>query len=166
MVVYAVWDRVAWVRFPASRQLNCYNARMNLRVAAKGLIKNSEGKILIMHEDAQEYIDCTEDNKWDVVGGRIETSETLHDGLKREILEESGLSIVVGEVIEVTETFPNIHDEDQHIVRVYYSCITQDRIVTLSKDHDEYKWIDPTLHRQHNLMDDLHDVFEKYLKQS
>jgi ADP-ribose pyrophosphatase YjhB (NUDIX family) len=45
-------------------------------------------KILLLKRNPSKY----EDNKWDIVGGRLNHGESLHKCLKREILEETGIS--------------------------------------------------------------------------
>lgn len=136
---------------------------MKLFVGAKGLIVRPDGKVLIVRESGA-YEEGTEVGNWDVVGGRINVGEPLLDGLKREVTEEAGLSVTVGGLLSVTENFPQIKEEPCHIIRVYYHCTTDHTEVTLSTDHDQYEWIDPREHATYGLMEDLHDIFERYLK--
>jgi 8-oxo-dGTP diphosphatase len=114
---------------------------MKLFIGAKAIIVN-EGRILVLREAS--YDEGTNEGKWDVPGGRINPEEPIIEGLKREVMEESGLQIEAGEVLGVYETFPTIKGEACHIVRVYYQAklISPDE-VTLSGDHDLYEWIDP-----------------------
>jgi len=137
---------------------------MKLFVAAKGIISRGNDDVLIVKE-SDNYIDGTELGKWDVIGGRIDPEESLLEGLKREISEESGLKVAVGELLSVTEAFPVIHNEPCHIIRVYYCCVTEDDTVTLSSDHESYEWIKPNQYNEFNIMDDLHEVFAAYIKQ-
>ena len=137
---------------------------MKLRVAAKGIIARSDGQVLLVREAGTIYYEGTEEGKWDVVGGRIEDEEELLVGLQREIKEESGLSVSVGQLLGVTETFPVINDVPHHIIRIYYACSTDSNQVELSQDHDKYEWIDPKKFADHNIMEDLHVVFSNYVK--
>jgi 8-oxo-dGTP diphosphatase len=134
---------------------------MKLFVGAKGLIARPDGKVLIVREGSL-YDEGTELGNWDVVGGRIEPEEQLLEGLAREVKEESGLSVVVGDLLGVTENFPVIKGEMVHIIRTYYACTTSEETVTLSIDHDAFEWIDPSTYTSYGLMDDVKDMFKKY----
>ena len=41
------------------------------------------------------------EGRWSLPGGRLELGETLEEGVRREVLEETGLAIAVGPVIDV-----------------------------------------------------------------
>lgn len=130
----------------------------------KGVIARSDGKVLIVRESSK-YEDGTELGKWDVVGGRIEPEESIYDGLRREVREESGLEIEIGKSLGVTENFIKIKDESCHIVRAYFACtVVGDEDVTLCDDHDAFDWIEPRTHKDWNLMEDLHVIAEEYCR--
>ena len=61
-------------------------------VAASALIRNESGEIALVR---------TEHRGWELPGGQIELGETLTDGLQREIMEESGLSVELGRLLHV-----------------------------------------------------------------
>ena len=54
------------------------------RTSVKALIKNSDGKILLSKE---------ENGFFDFLGGGLDHGETLQEGLKREVLEETQLKV-------------------------------------------------------------------------
>ena len=66
---------------------------VKLFTATKALISH-EGKILLIQE-SNIYSDGTQLGKFDVVGGRITPGENFEDCLKREVLEETGLEIIL-----------------------------------------------------------------------
>lgn len=111
---------------------------MKLFIGVKALIKH-EGKVLILREAA--YDEGINEGKWDIPGGRINPEEPILDGLVREVKEESGLEIAIGEVLGVFETFPVIKGEACHIVRIFYTATTTSTEVVLSPDHDVYEWV-------------------------
>ena len=113
---------------------------MKLFVGAKALIVH-EGKVLVLRE--AKYDEGTNEGLWDVPGGRIYPEESLHEGLKREVMEESGLEIEPIRVLTAAETFPILKDEACHIVRIYYLCHPKTLDVAISNDHDRYEWINP-----------------------
>ncbi len=113
---------------------------MKLFVGAKALILH-EGKALVLRE--AKYDEGTNEGLWDVPGGRIHPEESLHEGLRREVMEESGLEIEPKQVLNVSETFPLINGESCHIVRIYYLCTPKTTEVRMSNDHDRYEWVNP-----------------------
>ena len=58
--------------------------------------------------------------QWSLPGGRLELGETLDAGVAREMLEETGLEVQVGPVIEV---FDRILLDHEHHVRFHYVLI-------------------------------------------
>jgi 8-oxo-dGTP diphosphatase len=131
---------------------------MKLYIGMKALVVH-EGKVLILRE--AKYDEGTNTGKWDVPGGRIEPDEPFLVGLKREVMEESGLTIEPEEVLGVFETFPTIKGEPCHIVRVYYRVRPLTTQVTLSGDHDLYEWIDPREYSPHEFVSDIEMMIEK-----
>ena len=62
--------------------------------------------------------------EWSVPGGMLELGEKLRDGLRREVLEETGLQVEPGEVLDV---FDSIFRDEQgrtqyHYVLIDYLC--------------------------------------------
>ncbi|HEX9153244.1 MAG TPA: NUDIX hydrolase, partial [Candidatus Saccharimonadales bacterium] len=86
---------------------NMNNSDMVLRVAAKGLIVNEEGKVLIVRE-AVTYGDGTQIGRYGLPGGRIDIGEMYLEGLKRECMEEVGLEVEPLYPLFVGEWHPNI----------------------------------------------------------
>jgi len=113
-------------------------------VAGKALIVN-EDKVLVVREAS--YDEGSNEGKWDVPGGRIRPEEALLDGLKREVKEESGLDIEVGEVLGVCELFQTIKGESCHVIRIYY--------------HDKYEWVDPQYPDKREYVRDILEMFDK-----
>jgi 8-oxo-dGTP diphosphatase len=115
--------------------------KTTLRVAAKAVIIDEQGRALILRE-ANTYEEGTNIGKWGVPGGRIEPDEPFYDGLMREVREETGLEIKVVEPIYVGEWWPEIKGVKNHIVAMFMLCETTSRLeVRLSKDHDRFAWI-------------------------
>lgn len=133
-----------------------------LFVAAKALLRNKD-KILVIRE-ASTYKEGTQLGKFDVPGGRIEPGQSVEESLKREIEEETGIkSVTIRNPIHVNEVCPVIHEEPLQIIRIFFECSTEEEKITLSADHDAFKWISPEAYLKENLIENLYPVFEAYL---
>lgn len=136
---------------------------MKLFIGAKGLVVR-DGKVLLLRQSSN-YEDSVreKDGKWDVPGGRIDSEETVREGLIREVGEESGLDVEPGECLGVFDGFPEIQSETCHVVRVYFVCQAAQGNVVLSRDHDRFDWVDPENIGEKVLLDDIRDMLDKYV---
>lgn len=132
------------------------------RVACKALIIHDD-KILILRE-APAYKEGTNIGKFQLPGGRVEAGEPFLSGLKREILEETGLIVSVGQPFFVGEWFPVIRGVQNQIIAIFFVCNAETSYVRLSEEHDQFMWIDPALHNNYDLMQPEPKVIQAYLK--
>ena len=107
---------------------------MELQVGVKILLKNSEGKYLLVRRNPKKYPEVGP--KWDIVGGRINAGTSLIENLKREIKEEVGLDYQ-GEPKLISAQ--DILKPDKHVVRLTYIG-DQDGDPKIDEDHLEAKW--------------------------
>jgi ADP-ribose pyrophosphatase YjhB (NUDIX family) len=121
---------------------------MQLFVGAKGLVHHN-GKVLLLRESSK-YLDGAELGKWDVPGGRINSEETLREGLVREVKEESGLDVEPGEILGAFDGFPMIRGEKCHVARIYFAC--------------EAKNTDPKDVEGKELVNDIAEILEIFRK--
>jgi len=61
-----------------------------------------------------------ERGRWEFPGGSVEYGETLADALQREIREEFGIEIAVGDLLDVVDHI--LPEEGQHWVSPTYLC--------------------------------------------
>ena len=82
---------------------------------------------------------------WSLPGGMVEVGETLATALTREMLEETGLAVEVGPVIEVFDRITR--DEERrvryHFVLIDYLCWPLDGTLRAGSDADAAVWADP-----------------------
>ncbi len=77
---------------------------------------------------------------WDLPGGILEFGEEAQEGIIRETKEETGLDIENPRVFHAIAR-PNTLGE--HWVNIYYVTETESEHITLSFEHDDFKWILP-----------------------
>ncbi|OGI60443.1 hypothetical protein A2641_00200 [Candidatus Nomurabacteria bacterium RIFCSPHIGHO2_01_FULL_37_25] len=111
------------------------NNFMELQVGVKILLKNKEGKFLLLLRNPVKYPEVGK--KWDIVGGRIDAGASLMENLKREVLEETGLEVVGETKLLLAQ---DILKPDKHVVRLTYMGESKGE-VRLSEEHSEYKWL-------------------------
>lgn len=109
---------------------------MQFYLAVKGLIRNPEGKILVLkrsdHDDHKPGV-------WETPGGGIDHEQPPQEALEREILEETGLTVIVKEPFNV---FTFRKDTGEFKVGITFLCDWVSGEVRLSDEHTEYRFID------------------------
>ena len=78
------------------------------------------------------------ENKWEFPGGKIEDNESEVQALKRELIEELGMTIMV-----MDKLGSNIHNYKSHTIKLTaYKCEFISATFKLT-DHDKYSWVEP-----------------------
>lgn len=79
---------------------------------------------------------------FELPGGHVDFGEDMVDGLKREIMEEFGMQINVGEPFGCF-TYINEVKRSHSIEVVYFAEMVDDReqILLYPADHSEYRWV-------------------------
>ena len=84
-----------------------------------GAVIVSDGKVVLIKRRFEPLA-----GQWSLPGGTLELGETLEAGVAREILEETGLEVEVGPVVEVFDRI--LLDPDRrvryHFVLIDYLC--------------------------------------------
>jgi len=124
-------------------------ARPQVAVSA-GIFR--DGKILLTRR--------TNDPKgvrWTFPGGRIESGETMAEALKREILEETGLTIEIAGSAGVREML-HAQSGHGHFIILPFAVRWVSGEVALNDELEEARWFDPDETRNLTVTDGLHDV--------
>jgi 8-oxo-dGTP diphosphatase len=134
------------------------------QMAAKALIVNRDGKILILRE-ASDYADGTNAGKYHMPGGRLEKGETYWEALAREVMEETGLRVEAQYPLHIDEWRPIIRGVPHHIIAVFTYCKLKGKSsVRVSSEHDEACWIDPTEAKDYPLLPGEAKAVQAYLE--
>lgn len=106
------------------------------KVAVSAFI-HRDGKVLVVkRSDNDTFLP----SYWELVGGKIEWGENPHDGLVREVREEAGIDVITRWPYHVWDY---VTEADQrHLVEVVFVCdMTAAPKVTLSAEHQEFRWV-------------------------
>ena len=126
-----------------------------LQVGVKAFLKNAEGKYLLLKRNPEKYGNVK--GSWDLVGGRIDPGSPLIENLKREVEEETQLSITSDPRLIAAQDI--LHHEGKHVVRLTYVAECKGDLVVDTTENVEFKWL--TL-AELGIHDDL-DVFVREL---
>ena len=139
------------------------NDKMILDVAAKALIVNQKGEVLILRESSVHDTN-TQVGLYQLPGGRLDKGESFFDALRREVMEEVGLEIEPIRPLYVGEWSPVMKGVTHQIVAIFILCKTKTTKVRLSDEHDAFKWIDPKDHKKYKFADPDWDVIDTYVR--
>ncbi len=74
---------------------------------------------------------------WSLPGGRLEAGEYLADGLRREVLEETGLEVEIGELVGIFEVVGDPH----YVILDFFAQAEGNAEPRASGDVDEARWV-------------------------
>jgi len=88
---------------------------------------------LIVQRNRNKYMGL----KWEFPGGKVETNETFHEALSREIQEELSIQINVHEKIAEEK----YKDDQINIILHYYLCSERSG-TTILNEHENIAWVE------------------------
>jgi ADP-ribose pyrophosphatase YjhB (NUDIX family) len=126
-------------------------------VGVKVLLKNREGKYLLVHRSAEKYPGTR--GTWDIVGGRINPGQTLMENLRREVREETGLEIIGEPRLIAAQDILRV--AGRHVIRLTYVAGTDGEPKLDTKENDDHHWLTLDELRRH---DDVDIYFKELLE--
>ena len=96
------------------------------------------GRVLLVRRDTEPLR-----GEWSVPGGMLELGEKLRDGVRREALEETGVKVEPGEVLDVFDSiFTDALGKTQyHYVLIDYLCRPISGEAQAGGDVSDVRWV-------------------------
>jgi 8-oxo-dGTP diphosphatase len=112
-----------------------------------GAVVIDDGKVLLVRR-GQEPLK----GEWSLPGGALELGETLREGIVREVLEETGLTVAPGSIVEVLDRITPGEPSGRvryHYVLVDFLCRVAGGTLLGGSDAEEARWVrQEELHEQ------------------
>ena len=129
-------------------------------IVGVGAVIVDEGKVVLIRRRYEPL-----KGHWSLPGGIVEIGEALEAALTREMLEETGLAVDVGPVIEVFDRITR--DEEQqvryHFVLIDYLCWPTGGTLRAGSDVDAAIWADPATLADYALTEKATSVIQRGL---
>jgi ADP-ribose pyrophosphatase YjhB (NUDIX family) len=125
---------------------------MTPTVAVAAIVYDPQGRVLLVERGKPPG-----EGLWTVPGGRLEASETLAQGVAREVREETGLVVEVGALACVVERM----SDDYHFVILDYVARVIGGELQPGSDARAARWIDEGELQQLPLTEGLQDVLAR-----
>lgn len=108
---------------------------MRIIATARALLVNPKGEILLVRRSAT---DPRHAGKWDIPGGQLDPGESISDTVRREALEEIGYELRDPQLVYgISAARP----EGTGTWLFFVERVAENIEVTLSHEHDDYKWV-------------------------
>jgi 8-oxo-dGTP diphosphatase len=106
-------------------------------IVGVGAVIVGDGRVLLVRRGHEPL-----KGEWSLPGGAVEVGETLRDAVAREVLEETGLEVDVGPVVEVLDRIRVDPDgrARYHYVLIDYLCRPVGGTLACGSDAEEAVW--------------------------
>ncbi|MFF4735110.1 NUDIX hydrolase [Streptomyces sp. NPDC002536] len=99
-------------------------------VSVAGAVVREDGRVLAIQR--------ADNGRWEPPGGVLEIGETVEAGLRREILEETGLVV---EPEALTGVYKNMR---AGVVALFFRCQVTGGAATVTNETQAFRWLDPS----------------------
>lgn len=140
----------------------------NVRLIQKCIIVNHDGKILALKRAPDDH---SRGGNWDLPGGGYEQGEDVVAAIKREVMEEVGLTVISASPVYFTNRIGVSEGffKGDTVFGACYVCSDWEAEVKLSSEHVEFRWVTPEEFKSLDFGTDsgfFAETIEAYLKKS
>ena len=151
----SVARRVDAVAAQASRPVSDRRYPSRPVVGVGAVVVDSEGRVVLVKRRHEPLA-----GQWSLPGGTLDLGETLEAGVAREVLEETGLVVDVGRVVDVFDRI--LVDEEGrvhfHFVLIDYRCTPRGGTLAAGSDVADVALADPANLTAYRLTEKARDV--------
>ena len=111
--------------------------KARLETSAGGVVMHAAG-------DEPRYLIIRDSyGNWGFPKGHLEDGERPEEAALREVREETCLEIEIVKPIKIFHLYRGDKTAQNELVGIIYWCTTQSDRITLSPEHDAYRWLPP-----------------------
>jgi 8-oxo-dGTP diphosphatase len=124
------------------------------------VITNDAGQLVLIRRGNPPRAD-----EWSIPGGKVEFGETVREALRREVQEETGLTIEIERLVDVVDLVTRDASGAviRHFVLIDFKAVWISGDLTAGNDASEARWVDPAMLDQYSLWEETRRVIEAAL---
>ncbi|MDP3994754.1 MAG: NUDIX hydrolase [bacterium] len=107
-------------------------------IIASAIIKNKQGKILLLQRSKKSSYSAY----WQLVEGKLEKGESPNEALKREIKEETSLSVLKMDLSSVFYNEIKAKGLKYLCFRIVFNITVDPKVIKTSDEHVSFDWFD------------------------
>ncbi|HWQ48136.1 MAG TPA: NUDIX domain-containing protein [Methanosarcina sp.] len=129
-------------------------------ISVYAVLRNEKGEFLLLRRSENSH---SNPGKWDLPGGKLVRGEILEEAVVREVREETGISIVSGEIAG----YATFELPEKKVIAVIYDGGYLIADVKLSHEHLEYVWSSlENLLEMNALPDHFKEFFKRFAEEN
>ncbi len=128
-----------------------------------GAVIVESGRVLLVRRDTEPLR-----GEWSLPGGMLELGETLRDGVRREALEETGVKVEPGDVLDVFDSIftDTLGRTQYHYVLIDYLCRPISGEAQPGSDVSDVRWVNQDALPAMGLRESVEQVVRKGLSRA
>ena len=125
-------------------------------IPSVGAVIVDEGRILLVRRQRGAY-----PGSWAVPAGRQRHGETMADGVRREVLEETGLIVEVGDPVWIGDIIDQADPPAFHYAVVDFAAFVVGGELQAGDDAAEVRWVDLSAVRDLDLTPTMEEMLDQ-----